>query len=70
MPGAGRTRSLVRKKNTRVSHHRYAETSGIPRATVLTVSFALSLVTGLFCHHPQCDAKATLLQCDAKHRHR
>src|SRR6202000_6897 len=58
MPGAQRTRSLVCKmENTRVSHHRYAETSGIPRAMVLTVSFALSLVTGLFCHHHPCDAK-------------
>src|SRR5579872_5994672 len=24
---------------------------------VLTVSFVLSLVIGLFCHHPQCDAE-------------
>jgi hypothetical protein len=70
MPGARRTRGLVCKiENTRVSHHRYAETSGIPRAMVLTASFALSLVTGLFCHHHPCDAQATLLQCDAKHRH-
>ena len=62
MPGAQRTRSLVCKmENTRVSHHRYAETSGIPRAMVLTASFALSLVTGLFCHHRQRNAQATLL---------
>jgi hypothetical protein len=27
------------------------ETPGIPRAMVLSVSFALSLVTGLSCHH-------------------
>jgi hypothetical protein len=36
---------------------------------VLTVSFVLFLATGLFCHHRQRDAQATLLQCDAKHRH-
>jgi hypothetical protein len=59
MPGAGRTRGLVCKiKNTRVSHHRYAETSGIPRAMVLTVSFALSPVTGLSCHCRWRNAKA------------
>ena len=29
------------------------ETPGIPRAMVLTVSFVLSLVTGLVCHHRQ-----------------
>jgi len=27
--------------------------SGIPRAMVLTASFVLSLVIGLFCHHPR-----------------
>ena len=57
MPGAHRTRSLVRKvKSTRVSHHRYAETSGIPCAMALTVSFGLSSVTGLFCHRHPCNA--------------
>jgi hypothetical protein len=30
-----------------------AKSSGLPRAMVLTVSFALSLVTGLSCHHRQ-----------------
>jgi len=30
---------------------------GIPRAMVLTVSFVLSLVTGLSCHHRKRDAK-------------
>jgi hypothetical protein len=29
------------------------ESPGIPRAMVLTVSFALSSVTGLFCHRHQ-----------------
>jgi hypothetical protein len=38
------------EKNTRVSHHGHAGSPGIPRAMVLTVSFALSPVTGLFCH--------------------
>jgi hypothetical protein len=33
------------------SHHRFAGTPGLPCAMVLTVSFALSLVTGLSCHH-------------------
>jgi hypothetical protein len=32
--------------------------SGIPRAMVLTVSFALSLVTGLSCHHRKRNAQA------------
>jgi hypothetical protein len=38
------------EKNTRVSHHGHAGTPGIPRAMVLTASFALSRVTGLCCH--------------------
>ncbi|THD53751.1 MAG: hypothetical protein E8A46_10225 [Bradyrhizobium sp.] len=37
-------------ESTRVSHHGHAGSSGIPRAMVLTVSFALSPVTGLVCH--------------------
>src|SRR5713226_2496626 len=37
-------------KSTRVSNHRYTASAGIPCAMVLTVSFALSPVTGLFCH--------------------
>jgi len=37
--------------STRVSHHEYTgKTPGIPRAMVLTVSFALSRVTGPCCH--------------------
>jgi hypothetical protein len=51
-PGArctrGRAWSVV---NTRVSHHRFTGTPGLPCAMVLTASFALSLVTGLSCHH-------------------
>jgi hypothetical protein len=38
------------EKNTRVSHHGHAGSPGIPCAMVLTVSFALSPVTGLVCH--------------------
>jgi len=48
-------------KTTRVSHHGRA---GITRHSrtrmVLTVSFALSLVTGLFCHHRLRDTSRTL----------
>src|ERR1700722_7093010 len=51
-PGARCTRSRAWSVvNTRVSHHRYAGTPGLPCAMVLTASFALSLVTGLSCHH-------------------
>jgi len=38
-PAASRTKV----ESTRVSHHRSAEQSGIPCATVLTISFVLSL---------------------------
>jgi hypothetical protein len=38
------------KKAHERSHHRFAGTSGLPCAMVLTVSFALSSVTGLSCH--------------------
>ena len=43
-------------KNTRVSRYRFAGTSGLPCAMVLTVSFVLSLVSRACCHHrrPQC----------------
>jgi hypothetical protein len=64
--GRSRTRSLVCKmENTRVSHHRHAETSGIPCAMVLTVSSALSLVTGLCCHHHPCDAARIVTSLNA-----
>ena len=69
-PGVRCTRSLAcNVKSTRVSHHRFTGKSGFPCAMVLTVSFVLSLVTGLSCHHRPRDAQATSLQCDAKHRH-
>ena len=38
------------ESSTRVSHHRSTERTGIPCAMVLTAYFALSRVTGLFCH--------------------
>src|SRR6267154_5554229 len=51
MPGARRARSRAWwVVSTRVSHHGHAGSPGIPRAMVLTVSFALSPVTGLVCH--------------------
>jgi hypothetical protein len=55
MPGARRARSLVceMKKHTSKVTTVTPETPGIPRAMVLTVSFALSSVTGLVCHRPR-----------------
>jgi hypothetical protein len=52
MPGAWRARSLVCeiKKHTSIVTTVTPETPGIPRAMVLTVSFALSPVIGLSCH--------------------
>jgi len=62
MPGASCTRSRACSvESTRVSHH---ERTGITRHSrtrmVLTVSFALSLVTGLCCHHRPADTSAKL----------
>ncbi len=58
MPGARCTRSLVcnDKKAHERSHHGPPESPGIPRAMVLTASFVLSPVTGLFCHRRRQDA--------------
>ena len=52
MPGARCARSLVCeiKKHTSIVTTVTPESPGIPRAMVLTVSFALSSVTGLSCH--------------------
>jgi hypothetical protein len=52
MPGAQCARSLVckNKKHTSIVTTVTPESPGIPRAMVLTASFALSPVTGLFCH--------------------
>jgi hypothetical protein len=59
MPGVQRAHSLACKKtkSIRVSHHGHAGLPSIPRAMVLTDYSALSLVTGLVCHHHPCDAK-------------
>ena len=49
MPGARCTRSRAcGVESTRVSHHGHTGTPGIPRAMVLTVSFVISPVIGLF----------------------
>jgi hypothetical protein len=55
MPGALCTRGLAceSKKHTSVVTTGTPKHSGIPRAMVLTVSFVLSPVTGLFCHRHQ-----------------
>jgi hypothetical protein len=52
MPGAQCTRSLAceLKKHTSIVTTVTPVSPGIPRAMVLTVSFALSPVTGLSCH--------------------
>ncbi len=57
MPGARCARSLARTTKKRTSNVTTVtpETPGIPRATVLTVSFVLSLATGLVCHHRPAD---------------
>src|ERR1700684_3551622 len=52
-----RTRSLackMKKAHEQVTAG-FAGTPGLPCAMVLTVSFGLSLVTGLFCHHRSAD---------------
>ena len=60
-PGARCTRGLACSvENTRVSHHRFTGTPGVSCAMVLTVSFVLSLVTGLCCHHHRAENSARL----------
>jgi hypothetical protein len=52
MPGARCTRSRAcRLDSTRVSHHGRTGIPGIPARGGFTAYFALSLVTGLVCHH-------------------
>jgi hypothetical protein len=62
MPGARCTRSLACKikKHTSVVTTGSPERPGIPCAMVLTVSFALSPVTGLFCHRRLADRSTRL----------
>jgi hypothetical protein len=47
--GAGRTHGPPATKKAGGSHHRFGRTFDLPCAMVLTVSFALSLGTGLSC---------------------
>jgi hypothetical protein len=47
-------------ESTQASHHGHAGSPGIPRAMVLTGSFALSPVTGLCCHRHLADTSAKL----------
>src|SRR5437764_7839169 len=63
-PGARCTRGLVRKviKVTHTSIQVQRRQSGFPRAMVLTVSSALSPVTGLFCH---CHLQVNTCKLDA-----
>src|ERR1700738_1290712 len=49
-----------KKKHTSIVTTVTPETPGIPRAMVLTVSFALSPVTGLSCHRRLADTPAKL----------
>ena len=46
-------------KSTRVSNQGYTASAGIPCTMVLTVSFVLSPVTGLFCHRRFADRRAS-----------
>jgi hypothetical protein len=55
-------------KSTRVSRHRCAGTPGFPCAMVLTVSFVLSLVIGLCCHHCRLDCGSNLRQRERQRR--
>jgi hypothetical protein len=61
MPGARCARSLACSKKTRELVTTVTpESPGIPRAMVLTVSFALSPVIGLCCHRHPADTSARL----------
>jgi hypothetical protein len=56
MPGASIAPAASRAKNKKHTSKVTTGTPkhpGIPRAMVLTASFALSLVIGLSCHHPR-----------------
>jgi hypothetical protein len=57
MPGARRARSLACRKNTRVSHHGHAGNTRHSPRNGFNGYFALSPVTGLFCHRrPQIES--------------
>ena len=60
-PGARCTRSRAcRIGSTRVSHHRFTGTPGLPCAMVLAAYLELSPVTGLSCHRRYADRSANL----------
>jgi hypothetical protein len=56
-------------ESTRVRHHRFTGTPGLPCAMVLTVSFALSPVTGLCCHRRLADTSANLTPASGRQDH-
>ena len=56
MPGARAPVASRAKKCTRVSHYRCTGNRHSLH-NGFTVSFVLSLVIGLCCHHPRCDAQ-------------
>ena len=58
MPGADAPAALrVRIANTQVSHHRFTGSRRHSLRDGFNGYFALSLVIGLSCHHPRCDAE-------------
>jgi hypothetical protein len=58
MPGAKLARSFAwnKENHTKVVTTGSPDDSGIPRASGFTVSFVVSLVIGLSCHHRQNDS--------------
>jgi hypothetical protein len=56
---------VCRLKNTRVSHHRYAEAFRPSLRDSFTAYFVLFLVTGLCCHHHPCDAARIITSLNA-----
>ena len=57
-----------RAKDARGSRHRFTGFNRHSLRNGFTVSFALSLVTGLVCHHRRCDADITCVM--RRHHHR
>jgi hypothetical protein len=58
MPGADAPAALrVRIENTQVSHHRFTGSRRHSPRDGFNGYFVLSLVIGLSCHHPRCDAE-------------
>jgi hypothetical protein len=71
MPGARCARSLACKvkKHTSIVTTVTPDSPGIPRAMVLTVSFVLSPVIGLYCHRRQRSASANLTPASGRQDH-